>query len=157
MEYNLSNRSKTRLEGVHPFLVRVIEVGIKSSPEDFGIPMYGGLRTSADQRKLYDKGRTLESIEAGERVVTYVDGERKESNHQIKVSGYGEAFDDYIYDHATGRASWNADRLESVARHLQKIAIEVSKENHEWSNLRLEWGGDWTKFKDRPHFQLKRI
>ena len=54
MSYNLSNRSKNRLEGVHPFLVDTINEAIKTSAEDFGIPMYGGLRTSADQKKLYE-------------------------------------------------------------------------------------------------------
>jgi peptidoglycan L-alanyl-D-glutamate endopeptidase CwlK len=156
MGYNLSKRSKARLEGVHPFIVKVIELGIKTSPEDFGIPMYGGLRTSADQRKLYDKGRTDESLAKGEKVVTYVDGIKKESNHQIKESGYGEAFDIYIYCHFHSRASWSIERLTLAANHLQKVALEVSKQKPEWNDLYLEWGGDWTRFKDYPHFQLAR-
>lgn len=154
--YKLSRRSKSRLEGVHPFLIEVIEKGIKDSPEDFGIPPYGGLRTSADQQKLYSKGRTEESIEKGEKPVTYVDGINRKSRHQIKPSGYGEAFDIYIYDHVTSRASWNAERLEKVAIHLLKIAESVKESNPEWKDLILVWGGSWKRFKDRPHFEINR-
>ena len=154
MSYKLSNNSRNRLEGVHPFIVRVIELGIIESPEDFGIPRYGGLRTSKDQAELYAIGRT---VDVGIRKpVTYVDGVNKESNHQIKPSGYGEAVDFYIYCHLKSKATWNADRLTLVARHLQKVALEVSKEREEWDNLYLEWGGDWERFKDMPHLQLAR-
>lgn len=154
MAYVLSKRSKDRLEGVHPFIIRVIEKGIGDSPEDFGIPRYGGLRTSNDQQELYAIGRT---VDIGIRKpVTYVDGIKKESNHQIKKSGYGEAVDFYVYCHLMGRATWKADRLEKVARHLQKVGLEVSKENSEWNDLYLEWGGDWERFKDMPHLQLAR-
>jgi len=157
MKYNLSNRSKTRLEGVHPFLIAVINEGLKDSPEDFGIPMYGGLRTSADQKKLYDKGRTVESLEKGEKVVTYTDGIIRESNHQMKDSGYGEAFDVYIYDHATGRASWNVERLTTLAIHLIKTSERVKDANPEFKDMILSWGGNWKKFKDYPHFQIENI
>jgi len=157
MAYSLSNRSKSRLEGVHPFLIAVIEEGIKTSPDDFGIPMYGGLRTSADQQHLYAKGRTEESIAKGEKPVTYTDGIRKESNHQIKKSNYGEAFDIYIYDHATSRASWNVERLSNVAIHLIKTS-EIIKDRHpEFKDMVLTWGGNWNKFKDYPHFQIEYI
>ena len=151
--YNLSNRSKNRLSGVHPFLVDTIELAIKNSPEDFGIPMYGGLRTSADQKKLYDKGRTIESIEKGEKPVTYTDGVRKKSNHQIK-DGYGEAFDIYIFDHITARASWNVKRLTEAAIHLIKTSEIVKDNNPEYKGLNLTWGGNWNSWKDYPHFQI---
>jgi peptidoglycan L-alanyl-D-glutamate endopeptidase CwlK len=157
MAYNLSDRSRTRLEGVHPFMIAVINKALIDSPEDFGIPMYGGLRTSADQKKLYDKGRTLESLEKGEKVVTYTDGIRKESNHQMKESTFGEAFDVYIYDHPTGRASWNIDRLSSLAIHLIKTSEIVKESNKEFKGLSLVWGGSWTRFKDYPHFQIEHI
>ena len=136
--YNLSERSKNRLSGVHPFLVDTINMAISKSPEDFGIPMYGGLRTS---------------IEKGEKPVTYTDGLRKKSNHQIK-DGWGEAFDIYIYDHPTGRASWNVKRLTEVAIHLIKMSEIVKDQNPEYKGLNLTWGGNWKSWKDYPHFQI---
>jgi peptidoglycan L-alanyl-D-glutamate endopeptidase CwlK len=153
MSYNLSNRSEVRLEGVHPFLVDTIHLSIKNSPDDFGIPMYGGLRTTADQQKLYNKGRTKESIDKGQKPVTYTDGSIKKSRHQIK-DGYGNAFDIYIFDHVTGRASWNVDRLSKVAIHIIKCSEIVRDNNPEYNGLSIVWGGNWKNFKDYPHFQI---
>ena len=156
MSYILSNRSKQRLEGVHPFLKEVINMAISESPDDFGIPTYGGLRTAKVQKELYDKGRSIESLERGEKPITYTDGIRKKSNHQISKYGYGEAFDIYIYDHNTNKASWNVERLTNIAIHILKCADKV-KENSEYKDLVLTWGGNWTRFKDYPHFQINRI
>lgn len=145
--YKLSNRSKKRLNGVHPLLIEIIEEGITNSPYDFGIPPFGGLRTVEDQQKLYAKGRTEDSINKGEKPVTYVDGIRKKSNHQAKDDGFGWAFDIYIFDHETKRASWNVEKLSEVALHLIKIAQK--------KGVLLIWGGNWTRFKDYPHFEMR--
>lgn len=146
--YNLSNTSKKRLEGVLPLLVETIEEAIShpDCPDDFGIPQFGGRRTTEDQQGLYAIGRT---IEMGRKPVTYVDGVNKKSNHQPKEDGYGHAVDIYIYDHATKRASWNVERLTAVARHIQKIG--------EKKGLVISWGGDWNSFKDYPHMEVKKI
>jgi len=156
MGYNLSNKSKMRLEGVHPFLIDTINEAIKNSPDDFGIPMYGGLRTSADQQKLYAKGRTIESLEKGEKVVTYTDGINKLSKHQMK-DGYGQAFDIYIFDHFTNKASWNVDRLSAVAIHIIKTSEIIKDANPQYKDMVISWGGNWNKFKDYPHFQIDYI
>lgn len=153
MSYKLSQRSINRLSGVHPFLLEVIQKGITNSPYDFGIPAYGGLRTTKDQRELYAIGRT---VDVGTRKpVTYTDGVKRVSNHQMRSDGFGHAFDIYIYEN--GKASWNGNKLEEVARHLQKWAEAVSKENEDYSGYYLSWGGDWKNFKDYPHFELKKL
>lgn len=154
MGYNLSKRSIGRLEGVHPFLIDTINESLNKAPDDFGIPMYGGLRTTADQKKLYDKGRTDESIAKGQKPVTYTDGIRRKSNHQIK-NGFGEAFDIYIYDHATERASWNVERLSALAIHIIKCSEVVKDRNPEYKDMVIVWGGNWKRFKDYPHFQIE--
>ena len=146
--YKLSKRSKERLNGVHPLIVTIIEKAISAPdcPDDFGIPQYGGLRSVEDQQELYAKGRTDFSTHT--KPVTYTDGIKKRSNHQAQDDGFGYAFDVYIYDHKTKRASWNVQRLEKLAKHLIKIAS--------LNGLKLEWGGHWKSFKDYPHFQLKK-
>ncbi len=146
--YKLSNRSKERINGIRPILKVIIEKAISATdcPEDFGIPQYGGLRTTQDQQELYAKGRT--DFETHSRPVTYVDGIKKKSNHQAKEGNdYGDAFDVYIYCHKTKRASWNFDRLTKLARHIIKIAA--------LNGVKLSWGGDWKSFKDYPHFEYK--
>ncbi len=151
MSYNLSNRSESRLTGVNPFGIEVLQRGIIDSPFDFGIPQYGGLRTTKDQQGLYAIGRT---VDVGTRKpVTYTDGVRNKSNHQIEM-GYGQAFDIYIY--IAGRASWNVDKLRAVAEHLMKVAEELAEEKEEYKGMYLSWGGNWTRFKDYPHFSIKR-
>ena len=146
MKYNLSNTSKDRIKDILPILQEIILEAIdhEDCPEDFGIPQFGGLRSEADQLGLYAIGRT---VEMGRKPVTYVDGIIKKSNHQAKEDGYGYAFDVYIYDHATKRASWSVDRLTSLATHIIKIART--------KYIKLDWGGNWTKFKDYPHFEYK--
>jgi len=146
--YKLSNRSKERINGIKPILKVIIEKAISATdcPEDFGIPQYGGLRTTKDQQELYAKGRTDFSTHS--RPVTYVDGVKKKSNHQAKEGNdYGDAFDVYIYCHKTKRASWNVNRLTKLARHIIKIAA--------LNGVKLSWGGDWKSFKDYPHFEYK--
>lgn len=144
--YKLSKTSSERIKDIHPVLKEIINDAISDAdcPEDFGIPQYGGLRTVKDQQDLYAIGRT---VEMGRKPVTYTDGIRKKSNHQEKEDGFGHAFDVYIYDHATKRASWNVDRLTKLATHLIGIARR--------KGVKLEWGGNWTKFKDYPHFEYK--
>jgi peptidoglycan L-alanyl-D-glutamate endopeptidase CwlK len=61
MSFNLSRRSRDRMKGVHPALVRVIEAAILTTPVDFMITE--GLRTRARQAALVKAGasRTLNS------------------------------------------------------------------------------------------------
>lgn len=139
MSYKLSKRSWNRLKGVHPKLLCLVEQSIVDSPYDFGIPQYGGLRTVEDQQELYAKGRTKEG-----KIVTYTDGVRRKSNHQAKDNGYGYAFDIYVL--IDGKATWEHKYYKEVADHILGIAETLGYD--------VEWGGNWTKFKDYPHFQL---
>ncbi len=54
--YSFSQRSKDRLKGVHPDLVKVMEEAIKESPLDFGITE--GLRTLDRQKELFEAGKS---------------------------------------------------------------------------------------------------
>jgi len=56
MTFSLSQRSKDRLSGVHPDLVKVIEEAIKGSPLDFSISE--GLRTKERQKELFAAGKS---------------------------------------------------------------------------------------------------
>lgn len=54
MSYRFGERSMTRLKGVHPDMVRVMELAILRSPVDFSV--IEGLRTRARQVELVAKG-----------------------------------------------------------------------------------------------------
>lgn len=45
-----------------------------------------------------------------------------------------------------GAIRWEWPLYETIAKHVKQAATEL--------NVPLEWGGDWKKFKDGPHFQL---
>ena len=57
MTFSLSQRSKDRLKGIHPDLVKVIEEAIKNSPLDFSITE--GLRTKERQKELFSAGKSM--------------------------------------------------------------------------------------------------
>ena len=57
MSFVLSARSRTRMEGVHPALVGVVERAIALTPVDFMVTE--GLRTSARQAELVRAGASL--------------------------------------------------------------------------------------------------
>lgn len=52
--FKLSQRSRDRLQGVHPDLVKVVELAITKTPIDFAITE--GLRTKERQKELVAKG-----------------------------------------------------------------------------------------------------
>ncbi len=131
--YNLSSTSKRRIVGIKPVLIDILLEGIKDSPFDFGIPLYGGLRTKERQEYLYSIGRTTELDRSP---ITWTTN----SYHMT-----GKAFD--IFAYVDGKATWEHKYYEPIARHLQKIAKDLFC-------IELEWGGDWNK-KDLPHFQFK--
>lgn len=54
MTFKLSKRSRTNLVGVHPDLVRVVELAITLTDVDFAV--IEGVRTVERQRELYAKG-----------------------------------------------------------------------------------------------------
>lgn len=56
MSIILGQRSLSRLEGVHPDLVRVVKKAAAMSSLDFTV--LEGLRTTARQKQLYDQGAT---------------------------------------------------------------------------------------------------
>jgi peptidoglycan LD-endopeptidase CwlK len=133
----MNTRSLERLKGVNPILIDILIEAQKDSPHRFEIPRDGGLRTTERQQELYSYGRTDKS----RKIITYTDGVIKKSEHQK-----GTAFDIFILL-PNRKASWDKKLLTEVARHIQKVAKEKF-------NVDLTWGGDWTKFKDLPHFQL---
>ena len=130
MSFKLSKRSLERLNNVDAILIAIVVDSITDSPYDFGIPQLGGFRTAAEQNSLYNRRPR----------VTYKDGYQNMSYHQT-----GKAFD--IYAYVDGKATWDEEYYEPIARHIQKIALNKYGVN-------VTWGGDWSRFKDLPHFQI---
>ncbi len=127
--YKLSKRSYSRLNGIESILIGILTDAIKDSPYDFGIPSSGGFRSAVDQRELFNKGASK------------CDGYNKRSRHQT-----GTAFD--IYGYVDGKATWDEVVLTEIALHL----VRVAKESYD---IDLDWGGNWSTFRDMPHYQIR--
>lgn len=123
----MTTRDLERLKGINPILIDILLEASKTTPVPFGIPRDGGLRTAERQNYLYKKHRSK------------CDGYVKKSYHQS-----GNAFD--IYAIKDGKPSWNKELLTEIAEHILKVAKDM--------NVKLTWGGHWTKFVDMPHFQI---
>lgn len=145
-KFKLSNSSKERRDTLRYPVRMLINRVISKSPHDFGIPQYGGRRTTEEQEFLYSIGRT---IQLDRDPVTWLDGVKKKSIHQLAM-----AFDIYIYDEHG--ACWDClDKYEQVANLIKSEFKQMQKEGHFCGCEKLTWGGDWKK-KDYPHFQITK-
>lgn len=99
--YNFGNTSQSRLTGVHPDLVKVMEEAIKYSPYDFSISQ--GLRTLEQQQELFNAGKS----------------QTMRSRH---LSGH--AVDIAVIEN--GKVTWEFDRYNTVASHIKAVAKEMN-------------------------------
>lgn len=118
-----------RLDGLHPLLKDKAEKLIElAKSEGIDITITQGLRTTAEQNKLYAQGRTA----PGKKVTNAKGG--------YSYHNFGLAFDIAVVDD-DGEINWNVDKRWLKVGQLGK-------------SLGLEWGGDFKSFKDYPHFQM---
>lgn len=122
---NLTQRSITNLEGVHPDLKRVVYRAATLMPADgsLGFVVTEGLRTKARQAALVKAGAS----------------QTMNSRHLT-----GHAVDLAATIHGEVRWDWP----------LYLKLNDAMKEAARVENVSIEWGGAWLKFKDGPHFQL---
>jgi peptidoglycan L-alanyl-D-glutamate endopeptidase CwlK len=127
MSFSFGRRSQERLATVHPDLQRVFNRAIRLTEVDFAI--WEGRRTVKRQRELYNAGasRTMRS------------------RHLPHLSdGLSRAVD--VAPFVGGRIRWDWPLFYRLAAVIKKAA--------ELESVPIEWGGDWRRFKDGPHWQL---
>lgn len=140
MTYAFGPASRSKMAGVHPDLIRVLERAITTSPVDFKV--IEGVRTPERQRELYAQGRTKPG-----NVVTWT----LKSNHFKQPDGYGHAVDllPAPYDWKD-LAPFNA---------MAKAVLSAAKD----LGVNVRWGADWDQDgnprekgeTDSPHFEIK--
>lgn len=115
-----------RLVGVHPDLVKVVKRAEIMMPWD--ILIIEGVRTVERQKELVKQGasRTMNS------------------RHIPGIDGLAKAFD--CAPAPDGQPSWAWPLYHILAGHMKAAATEMMQV--------IEWGGDWSSFKDGPHWQL---
>ena len=137
--HKFGQRSISRMEGVSPLLKEWAKRLLIKSPFDLTIPYLGGYRTAEEQNGLYENGQG----------VTQKDGYVKKSYHQS-----GNALDIVIAG-KTIEAMYNIEKLDYLGKLGFEVWQEMEQEDIEVSNYKLTWGGSW-RWKDRPHWQIKR-
>ena len=124
MSFKLSARSRARLIGVHPDLVRVVERAITVTIFDFCV--IEGVRTLAKQAEYYRKGKSMTM------------NSRHLTGHAVDLAPW-----------VNGTIEWNSDAAwEGIADAMKSASGDLG--------ISVEWGGDWQRFVDKPHFQLSR-
>jgi len=138
MEFKLSRSSKKNIKDIDKRLIKLVTRVLKKSEIDFGIPGYGGKRTAQEQNNLFHKRPK----------VTQIDGFKRTSYHQT-----GKAFDIFVYDEHG--ACWDCkEKYVSLSNLFKEEFLIMKNENIFEEEEKLQWGGDWSRFKDLPHFQL---
>ena len=133
MEHNKWGQSSLeRMEGVNPLLIIFAEKLLKASPYDLTIPWMGGVRTADEQKAIFDEGNSK------------CDGTEKRSYHQS-----GNALDIVIYSKYVS-GMYDSSKLKEIGEIGKKVWAEMG-----FKSYKLQWGGDWTKFIDRPHWEIK--
>jgi len=137
--FKLSRNSKRNIKGIDKRLIELVERSLKLSDHDFGIPNNGGLRTAQEQNNLFHKRPK----------VTWLDGFNKKSYHQS-----GNAFDIFLYDEHG--ACWDCiDKYKDIAKTIFAEFKKMQEECIFSENEELRWGGNWKRFRDYPHFELR--
>ena len=113
-------------------MVAVVERAIAITPVDFTVTC--GLRTKAEQRALYAKGRT----EPGPKVTWTLN-----SRHLKQQTGYGHAVD--IAALVKGKISWKWKFYYPIAKAFKQAAKE--------QGVRLVWLGDTGR--EAAHFEIR--
>lgn len=126
--YHWSRRSYRNLQQVRPELVAVATVALMDLAESGGpdFVVTDGVRSVDQQRKLVEEGKSQTM------------NSRHLTGHAIDIAAFT---DDY-------EVTWEPRPYERIA--------EAMKWAGERMGVEIEWGGDWTSFVDRPHFQLSR-
>ena len=115
--------------GMHPILAFAVEMAIKETRQDFGIPSTGGVRSDRQQKDLYAQGRTKE----GHKVTWTLD-----SYHQ-----YGLAVD--LVAWTEKGFSWKDKYYTEITRAMKYVIAKY--------DLPIDHGYDlWGR--DLPHWQL---
>jgi len=119
--------SRKTAQGVHPDLLMVVARARELSDVEFEVvPKTGGVRTEALQRKLKAAGKSRAKI----------------GRHTI-----GHAVD--LVPTRDGRIDFKDMKgFEAIKNAMAQAAEEL--------NVPIQWGGNWKKLVDKPHFELDR-
>jgi len=115
MAYILSEKSLSKLEGVHPDLVKVVKKAIEVTTVDFGVTQ--GIRTLQQQKEYVRKGKS----------------QTMNSKHLPQKDGYSHAVDVVAY--IGSNISWELNLYDNIADAFAQAARDL--------NISIGWGAAW--------------
>lgn len=138
-KYQWGKTSLERMKGIDERLVKVLFRAIRIASKkldgvDMSIPEFGGLRTADEQNKLFENG------------FSKCDGYEKKSYHQS-----GKAID--VIPYIKGKNVYSMKKTEQEL-YFHKVAVCMLEASNK-EGVRLDWGGNWKGFMDRPHFEIR--
>jgi peptidoglycan LD-endopeptidase CwlK len=119
-------KNEKRMDGLHPDLVRVMRRAAKSA----SFTVTEGLRTIELQREYVRDGKS----------------QTLNSRHIKARNGYGHAIDIYPVVNGKTVMDWEGGHFDALAKVVKSAAKA--------EGVPIEWGGDWKRFRDGPHWQL---
>lgn len=135
--FELSARDVSRLNRVHPDLVKVIHAAAARSPIKFVVTE--GERTKAVQLEYVrtGKSKTMRSRHLPE-------SNASKLSCAVDLAVWEDRDADKVVD--VDEISWKFPQYQALAQVVKEAAASLC--------IAIEWGGDWPNFKDGPHFQL---
>lgn len=139
-----------RMTQLHPKLIATIKRGAEKLP--FDILIVQGVRSDEECYVNFGKGRTPAECIKGNCPAKYSNpkvhkvtflGHALSSNHRRKADGFGHAAD-------LAPAPYNQNEPYARQKQLADAMLAAAKE----LGAPVEWGGNWKKTKDFPHFEL---
>lgn len=115
--FNLSARSRSRLEGVHPDLSAVVHRAIELTKVDFGVTQ--GVRTLEQQKANVASGKS----------------QTMKSKHLIQDDGYSHAVDVVAY--VGPDVSWELNLYDDICDAFAHAAREME--------VPIKWGAAWSE------------
>tara|TARA_R100001460_G_scaffold13143_1_gene29821 strand:- start:443 stop:913 length:471 start_codon:yes stop_codon:yes gene_type:complete len=115
--FNLSARSRSRLEGVHPDLSAVVHRAIELTKVDFGVTQ--GVRTLEQQEANVAAGKS----------------QTMKSKHLIQDDGYSHAVDVVAY--VGPDVSWELNVYDDICDAFAQAAREME--------VPIKWGAAWSE------------
>lgn len=117
MAWVLGKRSRAELDGVHPDLIKVVELALSRCPVDFAV--HDGIRVFADQQALV-KAKASWTMA---------------SRHLAGEDGYGHAAD--LVPYINGKLRWEWEPIYEIADSMRGAAIDL--------DVPIRWGGVWDR------------
>lgn len=134
-QFQLSKRSEQRLMGVHPDLQNVVRLAITLTEVDFCVTE--GARTAERQRELVAKGASTTTNSRHIPKKPVARPELGPVSHAVDLAAMIGA-----------EVRWDWPLYHKLADAMKTAAFKLK--------VPIVWGGDWTSFKDGPHFELDR-